>query len=178
MERPRLRVGTTDDLPPELLAQVRVLLDEAFEGEFSAADWDNALGGWHVVALDGTPIAHASVVGRPIEVDGLPLRAGYVEGVATAPSSQGRGIGSIVMRRIGDIVRERFELGVLSTDAYDFYGRLGWERWAGPSFVRRAGELVRTPEDDDGIMVLRFGSSSELDLAAPISCDERDGDDW
>ena len=45
-------------------------------------------------------------------------------------------------------------------------------------FVRRGSTTVRTPDDDDGIMVLRFGPSASIDLTAPISCDARSGDDW
>ncbi len=44
--------------------------------------------------------------------------------------------------------------------------------------MRTGGQLVRTEDEDDGIMVLRFGPSQEADLTAPISCDSRPGDDW
>jgi hypothetical protein len=37
---------------------------------------------------------------------------------------------------------------------------------------------VRTPEEDGGIMVLRFGATATLDLTAAISCEARAGDDW
>jgi len=67
---------------------------------------------------------------------------------------------------------------VLSTGRHEFYQRLGWERWLGPTFVRRGEALVRTPDEDDGIMVLRFGRSRDTDLTAPIACEAREGDDW
>jgi hypothetical protein len=44
--------------------------------------------------------------------------------------------------------------------------------------VRRDGQPVRTPEEDDGVMVLRHGPSQGLDLNADITCDQRSGDDW
>jgi hypothetical protein len=44
--------------------------------------------------------------------------------------------------------------------------------------VRCGDDLVRTPDEDAGIMVLRFGPSAGVDLAAPISCEARTGDDW
>ena len=60
-----------------------------------------------------------------------------------------------------------------------FYERLGWERWQGPTYVRTAvGELHRTEEDDDGVMVLRTGPTADLDLTGPLACEERPGDDW
>ena len=38
--------------------------------------------------------------------------------------------------------------------------------------------VVPTPEDDDGVMALRFGASARVDLAAALSCDDRPGDVW
>lgn len=52
-----------------------------------------------------------------------------------------------------------------------------WERWQGPTFARDGAELIRT-EEDEGVMVLRFGPSESIDLRAPISCEARAGDDW
>ena len=49
------------------------------------------------VRRDGVVVAHASVVPRALDVDGLPFRTGYVEAVATAPEVQGRGLGTAVM---------------------------------------------------------------------------------
>ena len=46
------------------------------------------------------------------------------------------------------------------------------------TYVRRGDELRRSPEEDDAIMVLRFGSSADVDLAAAIACPARRGDDW
>ena len=123
-------------------------------------------------------VAHASVVPRRLEAAGRPLRTGYVEGVATAATHRGRGIGSAVMTEIGAVVRAQYELGALGTGAYAFYEALGWERWQGPTFVRRGAELVRTSWDDGAIMVLRFGVTAELDLGTPLSCEARSGDDW
>lgn len=155
------------------------MLDEAFEGEFSDEDWGHTVGGWHVVAAEGTTVvSHAAVVPRVLQVAGHPLRTGYVEGVATLPGRQREGLGSLVLEEGTRLVRRRFELGALSTGRHDFYGRLGWERWQGPTFVRHGDALERTEEEDDGVMVLRFGPSEVIDLTAPISCESRPGDDW
>jgi aminoglycoside 2'-N-acetyltransferase I len=158
---------------------VRPLLDEAFDGRFGDDDWEHALGGWHVVVTDGSDVvSHAAVVRRELHVDGRPVDTGYVEGVGTAPARQGEGLGTLAMREIDALIRRHHDLGALSTGEHGFYGRLGWERWRGPTYVRRNGAPVRTPGEDDGIMVLRIGPTAGVDLGAPLSCEARRGDDW
>jgi aminoglycoside 2'-N-acetyltransferase I len=82
------------------------------------------------------------------------------------------------MREIGDIIRERYELGALSTPVPDFYTKLGWELWRGPTAVRSSEGVERTPDDDGGIMVLRTPSSPQLNLDDQIVCEWREGDVW
>ena len=162
-------------------AGLRALLDAAFDDGFSDDDWEHGLGGVHVAVLDHDElVAHAAVVPRRIEASGRAFAgAGYVENVATRPDRRGEGAATAAMGAIGEVLHERHELGVLSTGSHAFYARLGWERWQGPSSVRQPdGSLLRTADDDDGIMVLRFGPSATLDLAGPIACDARPGDDW
>ena len=131
-----------------------------------------------MLELDGEIVAHAAVVERELHVGGRALRTGYVEAVATAPERQGMGLGSIVMTDVSDHIRERFELGGLGTGRQSFYGRLGWQVWAGPSSVRTADGDRRTPDEDGSIMVLATPTSPPLDPSAPISCDWRPGDVW
>jgi aminoglycoside 2'-N-acetyltransferase I len=176
---PSAKVFTTQSAPNDLLTTIRGLVSEAFDDALSDDDWEHALGGWHVVLLDaGAVVAHAAVVPRAIAVAGSQLRGGYVEAVATAPRRQGEGLGSLVMARVGRLLRTEFEIGALSTGLHGFYERLGWELWRGPTFVRHDSELIRTEDEDDGVMVLRFGPSLELDLTNPISCPARNGDNW
>ena len=174
-----VRVCLSKELDTRDRTAIRALLDAAFHGEFSDDDWDHALGGTHALieAADGV-VAHASVVPRVLETGQQRVRAGYVEAVAVLPPLQGTGLGTAVMRALGAIIAGEFELGALSTGAHRFYERLGWERWQGPSYVSEAGSLTRTPDEDDGIMVLRFGASQVVDLGAPIACEGRAGDDW
>ena len=174
-----LRHFATADASPACLSEIRRLVDAAFGDRFTDDDWDHALGGRHVVALDGgRVVAHAAVVPRVIEVSGRPFRTGFVEAVATDAARQGEGIGSTVMDEINAIVRSRFELGALSTGRVSFYERLGWERWQGPTYARYGTDIVRTYDEDGYVFVLRFGPSAGIDLAAPISCESRPGDDW
>ena len=176
---PEVRLLRTAEVPPELLAAARGLCDRAFGDRFHDTDWDHALGGWHALALEGADLlAHAALVDRVLHVGGRRFRAGYVEAVATEPGQQGTGLGSLVMAPLGAVIRAETELGALSTGAHGFYERLGWERWRGPTYVRRDGRPVRTPEEDDGVMVLRHGPSSGVDLGADITCEQRSGDDW
>ena len=173
---PEVRVLRSDELPPG----TRALLDTAFAGRFNDDDWQHALGGWHVVVDDdgGQPAAHAAVVERTIDVGGLPIRTGYVESVATHPARQHEGLGTIAMQEIARIIESDFDLGALSTGAHAFYERLGWERWRGPTFVRRGNQVMRSEDEDDGVMVLRTERTRGIDLTAAITCEARQGDDW
>jgi aminoglycoside 2'-N-acetyltransferase I len=175
-----MRVDTvgTDELDAGRLSRLRALLDRAFD-DFDDHDWAHALGGFHVVVeLDGTPVAHASVVERPIRIHDREFRTGYVEAVATDPDVQGRGAGGLAMRRVGDLIGRHFELGALCTGLAGYYERFGWERWRGPTHVRGADGVRPTPEEDGLIFVLRHGPSATVDLGSAISCDQRTGDDW
>jgi aminoglycoside 2'-N-acetyltransferase I len=174
-----VEVLRTADVPGPVLDRVRTIMTAAFEGRFDEHDWAHALGGTHVIAsIDGVVLAHAAVVPRALDVDGVALRTGYVEAVATAPSHQGLGIGTAVMTAASELVRSAYDLGALSTGRPSFYERLGWERWAGTTWVRTVGGLVRTPEEDDGILVLRTPTTGGLSLTGAITCEARPGDDW
>lgn len=176
---PRVRVALTADLEKDELCAIRGLLSEAFGNSFAGEDWEHCLGGWHVIAdVDGLVVSHAAVVRRDLLVGDVAMSSGYVEGVATAPAHQGLGFGSAVMAVADELVLASFELGALSTSAHRFYERLGWKRWRGPSFVLRADGPERTPDEDDGLMVLLTPKLRDLDLTAALTCYERPGDDW
>ncbi len=176
----RVRLAPSDDLDGRERTGIRALLDAAFGGGFSDDDWAHALGGTHALIEDGAVVlAHASVVMRVLDAGGRTLRAGYVEAVAVPPALQRTGLGSAVMRALGPIIERDFEIGALSTGEWPFYERLGWERWQGPTWVRRAdGRRARTPDDDDGLMVLRTPWTPALDRSAPLTCEARPGDAW
>jgi aminoglycoside 2'-N-acetyltransferase I len=181
----RVRLARSGDLTAAETAEIRALLDAAFDDDvpderFGEDDWQHALGGTHAIVESGRAIvSHAAVVVRELRVDGRPLRAGYVEAVATLPAEQGRGFGTLAMRAMNDVIRRDHELGALGTGAHGFYERLGWERWRGPTSVRIEGRDRRTPDEDGFILVLRTPRSPvNLDVTAPISCDWRPGDVW
>jgi aminoglycoside 2'-N-acetyltransferase I len=158
-------------------------MDAAFVGDehggFDDDDWNHALGGVHFLReVDDLIVAHAAVVERELHVAGRPVRAGYVEAVATAPELQRVGHGTDVMREVNAYIDANFELGALGTGSQAFYERLGWKIWRGPSFVRTERGDQRTPDEDGYIMVLLTRSSPPIGLDEPISCDWRSGDVW
>ena len=179
MVLPRCSILRSSDASAGLLARVRDLLDEAFGGDFSDDDWSHALGGWHALVMLGDRIvSHAAVVPRTIEVGDTPLRCGYLEAVATRPDQRGHGHATRLLTELSPVIRREFDIGMLSTSVHAFYAGLGWERWQGPTFTTANGERIRTTEDDDGIMALRFGAHAAIPLNSPITCNARTGDDW
>ena len=177
---PVVRVCPSDGLDAHDRTAIRALLDAAFGGDFSDDDWAHALGGTHAfVEADGAVVAHASVVPRVLDIGHYRVRTGYVEAVAVLPAMQGAGLGTAVMRALGEVIEREFELGALSTGEWHFYQRLGWERWRGPTWVRHPhGRLERSPGDDDSLMILRTPASPPIDLFAPLTCEARTGDAW
>ncbi len=179
----RVRRLASSELGADKVGAIRRLMTAAFgddeDERFEDADWEHALGGVHVVVdVGGEIVAHAAVVERELHAASRALRTGYVEAVATAPERQGEGLGTVVMREIGAIVQDDYELGALGTGSHHFYERLGWETWRGPASVRTADGERATPDDDGYIMVLRTRQTPPLELDAPISCDWRPGDVW
>lgn len=78
---------STAQLPPAVVSELRSLLWAAFSDGFSEEDLEHCLGGEHVMVRDSDVlVAHAAVIPRTLDVDTRPVRAGYVEGVATLPS--------------------------------------------------------------------------------------------
>jgi aminoglycoside 2'-N-acetyltransferase I len=178
-----LRRVPTDELSETDVAAVRAILWAAFaddDGGMTEEDWDHARGGVHVLAEQaGRIVAHAAVVERDIRIAGRPVRTGYVEAVAVDPGLQRSGLGSAVMGDVAAIIIGEFELGALGTGSPEFYERLGWRRWRGPTSVRTDDGERMTPDEDGGILVLETSRTpGPLDLDAPISCEWRPGDVW
>lgn len=173
-----VRVAHTADLSPAELAATRLLLDDAFDGDFSDDDWDHTLGGMHALAWSGdTLVGHAAVVQRRFLYRDRALRTGYVEGVAVHGDHRRHGIGAAVMAPLERIIRAAYQLGALASTemALPFYTARGWQLWRGPSSVLAPDGTHRTEDDDGGIFVLPV---TEVDLTDPLTCDWRDGDVW
>jgi aminoglycoside 2'-N-acetyltransferase I len=87
-------------------------------------------------------------------------------------------VGTSLLREAADHIADAYALGALGTGEHAFYERLGWERWQGPTYERTGAGDVRTPDDDDGVMVLRLPGSPVLTLRERLSCEWRPGDSW
>jgi aminoglycoside 2'-N-acetyltransferase I len=162
-------------------AQIRVLLDAAFECDFSDGDWQNSCGGWRILGFQGGRlVAHAALVGRPMLVDGQMAEVGYVEAIAVDPEYRGRGIGLGLIAAVNQLATAHFELSMLSTDEHEFYARTGWMRFAGKSFVAKDAftwDSQRSADEDDLLMFLtRPGESTAGPLR--VVCQPRAGDAW
>jgi aminoglycoside 2'-N-acetyltransferase I len=144
--------------------------------------WESIGPGVHLIAeqAERGVVAHAAIVDRLLYPGDATLRTGYVEAVAVAPDLQRRGLGTEVMEAIDSMIDEGYELGALGTGSHAFYARLGWVTWQGPTWIReRDGRLMRSPDEDGGIMVRRTPTTPpDLDLSLPIAVDWRPGEVW
>jgi aminoglycoside 2'-N-acetyltransferase I len=171
-------IAHTADLDEATLAEIRALMDAAFD-DFEATDWEHSLGGMHVLAHErGALAGHASVVQRRMIVGGDTLRCGYVEAVAVAPAFQRRGIGAALMRACNQIVRGGYHLGALGAtdEAVRLYESGGWVRWEGRLSALTPDGIVHTPEEEGFVYVLEV--DRPLDLETELTCDWREGDVW
>lgn len=174
-----VRTAHTADLDPTTLAAAHALLADVFRGDWSEHDWEHALGGVHALAWeDGELVAHASVVQRRLLYGGRALRTGYVEAVGVRADRRRRGLGAAVMAPLERVIRRAYDLGALSSseEALGFYAPRGWQRWRGPTSVLTPAGIVRTPDGDGSVFVLRKTIALKLD--AELTCDWRDGEVW
>ena len=163
-------------LNPAEWAEVLALCNRAYEEDLEPL-FETFEGGTHVLgSLSGSIVSHAMWVTRWLQPgDGPLLRTAYVEMVATDPPYQRRGYASLVMLRLAEAILD-FDLGGLCPAIPLMYARLGWEFWRGPLFIRRAGQLIPTPDEE--VMILRLPKTPPLDLEAPLSVEWREGDLW
>ena len=132
----------------------------------------------HVLGYcDEVLVSHAMWVTRYLQPGNLqPLRTDYVELVATHPDYRQRGFASSIMKRlVGEILD--YDLAALSPFSVEYYGRLGWEAWRGPLFIRADGKILSTPADER-VMIYRLPKTPPLDLNAPLSAEWRAGELW
>ena len=178
----RIRTELTDQIEPHDWLELTELCAEAF-GEDANEVWGSIGPGVHVIAdVRGRIVAHAMIVDRELHVGteaAVTVDVGYVENVATRADARDAGHATAVMETVGSILHEEYSLGALATGSQPFYERLGWERWAGPTFVRMPdGERVRSADEDGHVMVLRTARTPALDLAQPVSVSWRPREPW
>jgi aminoglycoside 2'-N-acetyltransferase I len=131
-----LQVGRLADFGQGELECARQLLELAFDGTISDADWEQGVGGVHVLAWqEDLLVGHASLIPGRLLYCGRALGTGYVDAVAVRPAWQRRGIGGSMMAVLEAIIVNNFEVGALSaSDAgAAFYQKRSWLKWRGPS---------------------------------------------
>lgn len=144
----------------DLIPALWELFNDAFEGDFSTSDFENACGGQHFIRFERQRIvAHAAVVERLVSIDSSVLKIGYVEAVSVASSVQGSGLGSQIMIEVTDFCRKTYSIALLSSEETGFYERFGWERFTGESYSNTQSGIVRTQEDDGSLMFLSLEPS-------------------
>lgn len=178
LEHLRVEVTPTTKLDAIERAAIVRLCTAAFAQDFGALfDLVPATASHILVRLDDVLIGHATWMPRWLQPGQQPpLHTAYVDGVATLPAYQGRGIGSAVMRRLVDQIQD-YELGGLATSRVAFYEQLGWEQWRGPLSARTG--LGRQPTPNEQVMILRLPKTPpDLDVTLPLSVEWRAGSVW
>ena len=131
----------------------------------------------HVLGrCNGQLVTHALWVTRWLQYPGFqPWRTAYVEAVATDEKYRNRGFATQVMKRIAEEIGD-YDIGGLSTSAYDFYARFGWTSWKGPLSIRKDKEMISAPSDS--VMVYRLRGTPEINTEMPLSVEWREGELW
>jgi aminoglycoside 2'-N-acetyltransferase I len=169
---------TQDAVAPDKSAEISALLDLAYEGDFSAEDWDHSLGGSRFLGyLDSELIAHGVIVTRRIWLNEIEYQVGYLEAIAVLPKYQRHGYGSKLLTRLTEYAKANYSVSMLSTDEKEFYRRFGWLDFSGESYVLTNGELVRSADEDAGLMWLPGANSDLVELTKAV-CEARSGDAW
>jgi aminoglycoside 2'-N-acetyltransferase I len=173
-----IHVKSSAELSAQARDEILALCDRAY-GEDLRAAFDEFVEPVHVLAtVEGTIVSHALWVTRWLAPGGrAPLRTAYVEAVATDPLHERHGFASAVLRTLVSRVAT-FELAALcpSDRGHTLYSRLGWETWIGPLSIRRATDVIETP--DESVMIYRLPGTPLLNLAEPLSAEWRPGELW
>ncbi|MET9770741.1 GNAT family N-acetyltransferase [Streptomyces sp. NPDC006415] len=180
MTEPAVRTAPTFELTPAERAEIRDLLDTAFEGDFADEDWEHALGGVHALIrdADGLLIAHGSVVQRRVLHTDRSYRAGYVEGVAVRADHRREGLGHRVMAALEHVIDAAHDFGALSaSDAgAALYEARGWQVWPGRLTALGPDGPLPLPEEE-GSTYVRPAAGRPLPAPAhPLAFDWRNGD--
>lgn len=173
---PTVSVAAASELSPSERRDIVDLCGRAFREDFGTL-FEILPGSIHVlVRVDGMAVSHACWVSRWLQPGSHPpLRTAYVEAVATEPALQGRGYGTIAMRRLAAEIQD-YELAGLATGSPGFYARLGWELWRGLSAIRTPSGLLDTT--GERIMILRTPLTPPLDVTALLTAEWREGELW
>ncbi|MET8937002.1 GNAT family N-acetyltransferase [Streptomyces rubiginosohelvolus] len=180
MTEPAARTAPTFELTAAERAEIRDLLDAAFEGDFAHEDWEHTLGGVHALIrdADGHLIAHGAVVQRRVLHADRSYRAGYVEGVAVRADHRRGGLGHRIMAALEHVIDAAHDFGALSaSDAgAALYAARGWQIWPGRLTALGPDGPLPLP-DEEGSTYVRPAAGQRLPAPAhALAFDWRNGD--
>lgn len=161
---------------PELPDSVFDLLRIAFPDDDTDVETFWPPDSVHALVYDGeTLLAHAGILERTLHLPDRDVLTAYVEYVAAEPRR--RGNGTLAMKALAEeIQRREYTLAALAAGSPDFYARLGWRLWRGPTGYRKDGRVIDMPHEERP-MVLDLGANVDLDQR--LECDWREtGDVW
>ena len=116
----------------------------------------------HALVYDSNElIAHAGFLERTLYLPERDVLTAYVEYVAAEPRYQGHGT-SAMDALVDEIKLRDYTLAALGAASPDFYERLGWQLWRGPTGYRKDGHVIDMP-DNEKPMVLDLGANVNLD---------------
>lgn len=180
MTEPAARTAPTFELTAAERAEIRDLLDAAFEGDFADEDWEHTLGGVHALIRDADDhlIAHGAVVQRRVLHADRSYRAGYVEGVAVRADRRRGGLGHRIMAALEHVIDAAHDFGALSaSDAgAALYAARGWQIWPGRLTALGPDGPLPLP-DEEGSTYVRPAAGQPLPAPAhALAFDWRNGD--
>ena len=164
-------------LSPAERAEILQLCTEAYEEDFSSF-FQVLPGTTHLLGrVDGKLVSHLAWVTRWLQpAGGRLLKTAYIEAVATAPTHQGQGYASRLLRESVERIQE-YDLAALSPSDAGFYERLGWVSWRGRLAIRTETGIEPTPEGEE-VMVMRLRKTPDLDLDVLLTAEWREGELW
>ena len=166
------------ELKPEIKENLRTLLHDAFDGDFSEEDWQHTFGGTRFLGfVDDNLVAHGAVVERPMRINDIEMKVGYIEGVAVSPEYWRKGFGSLLMSEITSFCKSELAVSMLSTDEHLFYLNHDWQIFDGKSYVLVDEIEVRSEDEDAGLMYL-LGLNEGTQVPRKAVCNARGGDAW
>ena len=174
-----LQVRETHELNAELRADIIRICEEAHASDFQRL-FEFVPHGRHVLGYLGDQlVGHAVRTTRWAQPEGHPLlKTAYIDAVTTHVDHQGKGLGSLLMRRIINVVAEEdYLLSALETDKAGFYTRLGWKVWLGPLAGRGEAGLIPTPEAQGNVLVYLLPKSPKINLHGLLTI-ENQGRFW
>lgn len=110
-----------------------------------------------VAEIDGRIAAHVRVFARSMLVRGVPVRAGGIGSVASAPGARGLGLPSALLHDAIDVMaRDNMPISFLFTGIPAFYERLGWRIVQQSAFDRIIARDAASMPHDRGYRTRRI----------------------